>query len=227
MESLDRDYRVIKQNEVLYSQSVITFVFPVLAAPAICYLVWDISQRHNLVIWTATVIVYSLLRFLIIWQYHKIKPGPDRAGFWHDLFTGSVFISGIIWGMAPIVLIPYEPARIIEFTLYNGLTFLIICGLVAGAVVAYSISKWVLFFYSFPALLPPAFYLISLGDKYNSALGGFVVLYFIFITASSFRLNRQLMSYMENEYKMQDLIRQYNELKTQCNQLKVYISSHR
>ena len=92
---------------------------------------------------------------------------------------------------------------------------------------AYSISKWVLFFYSFPALLPPAFYLISLGDKYNSALGGFVVLYFIFITASSFRLNRQLMSYMENEYKMQDLIRQYNELKTQCNQLKVYISSHR
>ena len=227
MEPLNGNHRVKKQNDILYSQSVITFLFPLLAAPAICYILWDISQRRTLIIWTATVIIYSLLRFLIIWQYRRNRPGPDDAGSWHDLFTGSVFISGIIWGTAPIILVPHEAARIIEFTLYNGLTLLIICGLVAGAVVAYSISKWVLFFYSFPALLPPAFYLISLGDKYNSTLGGFVVLYFIFITASSFRLNRQLMSSMENEHKMQELRQQYEELKSHYNQLKQYVSSRR
>lgn len=227
MEHMDAYHRIKNQIQVLYSQSVITFLFPLLAAPAICFILWNISQRRTLIMWTATVMVYSLLRFLIIWKYSRNKLAPDSVAFWHDLFTGSVFLSGILWGMAPIILVPYEPARIIEFTLYNSLTILTICGLVAGAVVGYSISKWVLFFYSFPALVPPAFYLISLGDKYNSALGGFIVLYFIFITASSFRLNRQFMFYMECEYKMEDINRRHEELKLRYERMKQFILTHR
>ena len=36
MEPLNGNHRVKKQNDILYSQSVITFLFPLLAAPAIC-----------------------------------------------------------------------------------------------------------------------------------------------------------------------------------------------
>ena len=89
---------------------------------------------------------------------------------------------------------------------------LIVCGLVAGAVVTYSVNKWVIFFYAFPALVPPAIYMITLGDKYNSALGGFVFIYFIFITVSSFRLNKQYAYYMDIEYQMIMLTEKYREL---------------
>ena len=217
---MDAYHVVQNQIRILYSQSVITFFFPLLVAPAMGAILWDISSHKILLVWTGSVILYSLFRYLIIWLQHKSEITPENAEFWHDLFTGSVFISGILWGVAPIILVPYEPARLIEFTLYNSLAVLILCGLVAGAVVAYSVSKWVLFFYSFPAMVPPAFYLISLGDKYNSALGGFVLLYFVFITASSFRLHRQFLFYLGIEYKMDCLSRQYEGLMNNYQQLK-------
>jgi len=131
-----------------------------------------------------------------------------------DLFITSVFISGLLWGTACIILVPYEPGRLIEFTIYNSLTMLIVCGLAAGAVVTYSANKWVIIFYAFLALIPPAIYLIILGDKYNSALGEFVFLYFIFITASSIRLNKQYTYYIDIEYEMimlKEKLRKYLE----------------
>ena len=91
---------------------------------------------------------------------------------------------------------------------------LIVCGLAAGAVVTYSANKWVIIFYAFLALIPPAIYLIILGDKYNSALGEFVFLYFIFITASSIRLNKQYTYYIDIEYEMimlKEKLRKYLE----------------
>ncbi|MGK0297092.1 MAG: hypothetical protein ACI9XC_000693 [Gammaproteobacteria bacterium] len=156
----------------------------------------------RLLVWGSVVVIYSLARYLIIWNQKKEGVTAENVNKWLDIFMGSVFISGLLWGAACIFLVPYEQDRLIEFTLYNSLTMLLVCGLVAGAVVTYSVSKWVLFFYAFPALVPPAIYFIILGDKYNSALGGFVLLYSIFIFASSFRLNKQYTYYIDIEYQM-------------------------
>jgi hypothetical protein len=209
---LQHFHHLSSQVRILYNQSVISFLFPVVEAPAIWALLWDVADHSRLLAWTITVIIYSLARYLIIWRQRRVPVTPDNVNQWLDIFIASVFVSGLLWGAACILLVPYDPGRLIEFTFYNNLAMLIVCGLTAGAVVAYSVSKWALFFYACPALLPPAVYLISLGDKYNSALGGFVLLYFLFITALSFRLHQQFRYYLDIEYRMIQLSEKFRVL---------------
>ena len=64
-----------------------------------------------------------------------------------------------------------------------------------------------------PALLPPAFYLISLGDIYSSTLGGFVLLYCFFISTAGYRMNRQLLAYVHKSNELEKLKLQYQHLK--------------
>lgn len=219
MDQLQAFHRLSSQIQILYNQSVVTFLFPILAAPAICLLLWDISDQRRLVGWASVVIAYSFARYLIIWIQRREPITPDNANKWLDIFTASVFISGILWGSAAIVLVPYQQEKLIEFTIYNSLVMLIVCGLVAGAVIAYAVSRRVILFYAFPALVPAGLYLIILGDRYNSTLGGFVLLYFIFITALSFRLNRQFSYYLDIEYQMVQLSEKFRLLKLQYNRV--------
>lgn len=219
MDQLQAFHRQSSQIQILYNQSIVTFLFPILAAPAICLLLWPVADHHRLLLWGGTVILYSLARYLIIWLQRREPITPDNVNKWLDLFTASVFISGILWGSAAIILVPYQTEKLIEFTIYNSLVMLIICGLVAGAVIAYAVSRRVILFYAFPALIPPGLYLITLGDRYISTLGGFVLLYFLFITALSFRLNRQFGYYLDIEYQMVQLSEKFRLLKLQYNRL--------
>lgn len=213
MEQLEQDFLLINQCRILYSQSIITFLFPVMVAAALCFILWPVSGGFSLLLWTGIVVVFSAIRYVLIWKPDHRRISADNAAKWLDFFTLNVFISGGIWGSAPIILIPYRPEALIDFTLHNSVTMIIVCGLVAGAVISYSVSKWVLFFYAFPALFPPAVYLISLGDKYNSAIGGFVLLYLLFITISSFRLYNQYYEYMVIQYRFHKLKNEYERLK--------------
>ena len=204
------------QVHLLYSQSAITFLFPVLSSILLSYALWGVSAHKILVAWCATVIIFTFIRYLNLWLYHKKNSATTNTDLWLDLFTINVFMSGIIWGIAPIILIPNainanDPT---EFTLYNSLIMLTVCGLVAGAAVSYSISIRAILAYSTPALTFPALYLIALGDKFNGFLGGFVLLYFIFIISASLRFNKQFEHLILLEYRFNKLTSEHEHLKT-------------
>ena len=200
------------QVEILYAQSAVTFLFPIVASLALCHLLWDVSPRKVLLGWGGLVIIYSVSRYGLLWRFRSAVSSCESFEFWHGLFALCVFFSGALWGAAPILLIPYEPARLVEFTLYNGLIVLTITGLVAGAVIAYGVSIRVLLCYVVPALLPPALYLIQLGDQYNSALGGFILLYFLFIAATCVRVRNLFMHFIRVEHDREMLQRELDVL---------------
>lgn len=212
--------RIKSQVHILYSQSKITFIFPVLAAFCLGIVLWDIATRQILYIWIGVVISHSLLRYFLLWQYWHTDITPDNASSWLTFFILAAITSGIIWGTAGIVLVPYDIGKIMQFTIYNSLTILIICGLVAGAVISYSINMWVLFSYSFPTLVPPAFYLISLGDNFNSAFGGFILLFYFFITVAAYRMNSQFKYYIDMEYQQKKIERHYVALNSMYNDMR-------
>jgi hypothetical protein len=201
------------QVEILYSQSAVTFLFPVFASIILGFVLWEVAHRQALIIWSATVWLYAVFRFVLLWKFNKTELTLENAGKWLDLFIGAVCLSGIMWGLAAIILFPHEGKNITEFTLYTGITLLSVSGLVAGATISYSVCLSVLFFYIFPALLLPAFYLITLGDIYNSTLGGFILLYCFFISSAGYRMNRQLLVYIQKQHELEKLKMQYQHLK--------------
>lgn len=186
-------------TRILREQASITYFFPVAAALALGLLLWDEAPRPRLVAWTLVVLIHAFVR------YSFLRRASPEAG---DLRTFAVaaMSSGIIWGAAPLLLIPYDPSRVVEFTLFNCLTLLVICGLTAGAALAYAASLRVLFSFIVPALLPSAFHLVSIGDRHNSALGGFIFLYFLFVSISALRMNFQLQVFARAEQERDTLL---------------------
>ncbi len=201
------------QVEILYSQSAVTFLFPVFASLILGFALWEIAHRKTLIIWGVTIWLYAGFRFTLLWKFNKTEITLENAGKWLDIFIGTVCMSGIMWGLAAIILIPHEGKNLTEFTLYTGITLLSVSGLVAGATISYSVCLSVLFFYILPALLPPALYLITLGDIYNSTLGGFILLYCFFISSAGYRMNKQLLTYLEKQRELEKLKLQFQQLK--------------
>ena len=200
------------QVEILYSQSAVTFLFPVFASFILAFALWEVAHQTILIGWVATVCLYAVSRYILLWKYAHAEITQDNATKWHDIFVGAVCLSGIMWGLAAIILIPHEGKNVAEFTLYTGITLLAVSGLVAGATISYSASLTVLFFYVLPALLPPAMYLISLGDINSSTLGGFILLYCFFISSAGYRMNRQLLGYIGKQNELEKLKRQHQKL---------------
>lgn len=215
-----KDYLLARtQVEILFSQSAITYVFPVFFALIIAYVARDIANTRILIVWLAVVVLYAIARYLLLWSYYRSAQGQVDFYKWLLRINIGVFVSGLMWGVAGIILIPYSLDKQVEFTLYNSLIMLTVCGIVAGAVISYSISMITVILYVCPALVPPALYMISLGDKYNSALGGFVLLYFVFINLTAYRLNRQLHAYAYKEYKYENIKYHYIRLKKHYDRL--------
>ena len=209
-----QDKQLIKsQVEILYSQSAVTFLFPVLASIILGFVLWEVAHQYVLIAWILVIWVYAAFRFVLLWKFNNTEITLENAPKWLDLFIGSVCLSGIMWGLAAIILIPHEGKNITEFTLYTGITLLSVSGLVAGATISYSVCLSVLFFYILPALLPPALYLIALGDIYNSTLGGFILLYCFFISSAGYRMNKQLLGYIQKQHELEKLKQQFQQLK--------------
>ncbi|HEY7841473.1 MAG TPA: hypothetical protein VIC61_07865 [Gammaproteobacteria bacterium] len=189
---------------ILRDQAPITFFFPVAAALALCLLLWDEAPRVRLVAWALLVFAHACVRFSTLRRPAPVAVDASPPGLWS--FAAGAFTSGLIWGIAPLLLVTYDPSRVIEFTLFNGLILLVICGLTAGAALAYAASLRVLFCFAVPALIPSALHFISIGDRYNSALGGFILLYFLFIAVSAMHMNFQLQGFARAEHERDRLL---------------------
>ena len=182
------------QLNILYSQAGITFLFPPIAACCLALVLWDVAARFSLCIWLALITLHSVVRYILLWRFHRDEINPASADIWLNRFIMAVIISGGLWGAAGTLLIPYDN------------------GLVSGALISYSINIWVFIGYSFPALIPPAVYLISLGDRYNSTFGGFILLYYFFIWVAASRMNKLFNRFMDIEYQQKELLFKYERL---------------
>ena len=194
------------RSHILYSQSRLTFIYPVVSALALCALLWEVSAHAVLFSWLALVVVLTLGRFEMLRAMQRDRGHCGGSpGQWLNAFALSALFSGLLWGAAPMCIVPRAPDQLVQFTLYNGLVILVICGLVAGATVAYAASLRVLFCYIVPALLLPAVYLISIGDRYNSVMGGFVLLFLVHVSTTAVRMHVQLRRHFELEYELNRL----------------------
>jgi hypothetical protein len=193
------------RSHLLYSQSRLTFLFPAIAAVSLCALLWSVASRLPVLVWLALVIGLTILRFRMLRLMHLQQRPPEPGDVWLNAFALGALLSGMLWGVAPMIVVPMAPDRVLEYTLYRGLVMLVVCGLVAGATVTYVISVRVWLSFTIPALAVPGLYLTTLGDRLNGALGGFVLLFLFFITVAGLRMNAQLRRFVEMEHRLKVL----------------------
>ena len=59
------------QVEILYSQSAVTFLFPVIASIILVAALWGVANRIILSGWLITVWLYAVFRYVLLWKYNQ------------------------------------------------------------------------------------------------------------------------------------------------------------
>ena len=201
MENIKELYILKNQVAILYSQAPVTFTFPLVFGLLLCFFLNDLVASPVLYAWTLVLFIFTISRYYFLWLYQRQEVTAGNVTFWLFIFITGVFFSGVLWGLAPILLVPYSLDNLPVYTLQSGLIILLICGLVAGAGVTYSVNLLVMYSYTIPVLLLPAMHLVTLGDPLTGILGCFVFIYLLFISFSVLRLNRQYKYFLQLEYK--------------------------
>lgn len=166
-----------KQIERLYQHSYISYIATLFAAVLVFWLFESVADVKVLTTWFILFTALTIIRIFISWRF--LNTNPEKIETWLLIFLAMSMVSGTLWGLTGFLFIEEGSLSLLDSVLYHGLLLLFISALIAGSIVTYSASKMVFLSFSFPAVVPQCFLLISHGDKYHSFLGGVILAYAI------------------------------------------------
>ena len=155
---------------------------------------------RSLVLWTGGVIAISLVRLYLRNYYRKIEKNNHSIKRFRNVFLITLFISGMIWGSAALLLLPRD------FLGYQVFIAFVLGGMVAGTVGTYSAMMSAFFAFSIPALLPIVIRFFLADEQIYYAMGSMVLLYWVIMLMTALRLNRDIVNYLLVSYENLDLI---------------------
>ncbi|MGD8999871.1 MAG: PAS domain-containing protein, partial [Granulosicoccaceae bacterium] len=124
-----------RQAGLLYGKASIGLFGNALCASLLTYFYLGVTNTIILIGWYGTAMLVTLLRFALVIAYRYTRPDIHNQG-WIQLFDAGTLISGLVWGAAPFLLL-YNADFI-----YIVLLAVVISGLSAGIVTAYSASRY-------------------------------------------------------------------------------------
>ena len=182
-----------KRLELLYRQSVISFLGNGIAGLLIIVLFWGYADHRMLFSW---FLANTLILSLRGWLSHLYNTGrfENRSYRWRfAVFNTGALLTGITWAVIGIYICSFN-------NLYSSsIMLLTIAGLVAGSV-ALNVASFPSFMsFSCSALVPVCIYFLASGDFRLTMLGIFSLLFLGILSLMSFNLNRMFFRYFSLE----------------------------
>jgi len=139
-----------------------------------------------LIPWLIVNNLISLVRYLDIRHYRRMRPAPAEAQPWLIRFVVLTASAGMVWGLMGTVLYPAGSAT------YQAIVCVFLTG-TAGVGLFTLNSSWIAYAaLSIPVLLPPAVFMILKGDGGNPALGVALGFYLLLVLVNSRRSVRNV-----------------------------------
>jgi diguanylate cyclase (GGDEF)-like protein/PAS domain S-box-containing protein len=201
-----------KQIDILFNQLDVAIKATVLAALVLVGLLWAVVPRFILLTWLAFFLLQTIFRLILLHKYRH-RTGPQGTDYWLFWFVLGVFISAVTWGGSILLLVPQHSIP------HLGLVVLWVCGLTAGSIASLSIIRGAFFAFAFPALLPAALVLLLLGGKEQLILGVALLLFLVFISLNSHRMNKTLIQSLRFEFRNEQLIFHLDAQRTRVEKL--------
>lgn len=172
-----------EQIHALYRQLPLA-LFSSAVVPAIMVgVLWESPMREAMLRWLAVMGAVVVARTLLWRAYRRDAYEPGWAQRWGNYYLAGTFAGGCAWGAAGVMLFdPQVPEQL-------SLITLVLAGMGAGAVIAYSAWLPAFFAYFLPSTLP--FIVISLvaGARVQVLMASTVLLFVVALSyyARSFR----------------------------------------
>jgi hypothetical protein len=154
-----------EQVRLLYTQAPAGFVATVLNAGIATFTLWQAVAHGTLLGWFGLLVVITLFRLILVWQYRRATLAANQVVHWRRLFIVGAGAAGFAWGVAGIVLFPYESIAHQVFLLF------LLGGMAAGAVAVLSTVMTAFLAFFLPTLLPIIMQLLLHGGEIHTAMG--------------------------------------------------------
>jgi signal transduction histidine kinase/CheY-like chemotaxis protein/HPt (histidine-containing phosphotransfer) domain-containing protein len=133
------------------------FVVAFVVTGLIAVLMWGAVPRWRVIAWVLFHGAAALPLFVVVWRLWRAPPRPEDAWLWRKRLIGILFLTGVGWGVAGVLLFPLH-----SVTHQMYLVF-VLAGMAAGGMAVHSSVPEVFAAFSLPIVLPISVRLALLG----------------------------------------------------------------
>lgn len=168
-----------EQLKLLFAQAPWAIITSPLAAVILSIAIWDVVDSGRLIAWVTIIASVSLLRTTLVVAFNK-RRGAFGMRLWERIFTSTVVLAGLCWGVGGWLLLPEEPA-------FRAVVFFFLIGMGSAAVAVYSIH-WVGAILTILALVVPTTLEFLLQDTVPERLMGLAAVLYVIAAYRSLRI---------------------------------------
>lgn len=191
-----------EQVRQLYQNSRIGLVGTFINCFIIAFIVRNVVESQIIVTWVALTAALSAGRYYLANKFFTISPPKAEVRLWYVLHIISTTLSGILWGLAGIILFPADSVSHQIFIAF------VLGGMVAGAVGTYAIIMPAFLSFSIPTALPIALNFFALGDEMHVSMGVMTIIFWLLMFFTAKRLNTVLKTSLKLRFDKTDLIKE-------------------
>ena len=157
-------------------------------------------STHALLTWLACLFGVSLLRALLLWQYHRSPTKEAGYGRWRNAFLVGLFAIGAVWGSVALFIYPESSLAHQVFIAF------LVGGMVAGVAGALSFVHGAFLAFCLPALGPLVARFTLTGDEIHFLMGVILLLFCTLLFFSSRKNVKMVKSVFSLKLENTDLI---------------------
>jgi len=178
----------VEQARLLYANLPASIVVNTLLALILVSVLSPVVGAGRLLSWLLLlgVILSARMVLMLAWQ-RKGQEAGSQALYWIRWFRILVIATGVMWGMATVLL---APSGNLPHQVYVSF---VLAGLGAGAITSLSIDRVSTLGFLLPALLPQIAFFVMEGSTIALGMGAMIMLFLLFIMTSASRARRSLL----------------------------------
>jgi len=201
-----------EQTRLLYSHATTSLQASVLNATVIVAILWkEVSQIHILS-WLAVLLTLSLLRHLLVQQYHQASASFLDHRPWRKKFIVGTAAAGTVWGVAGVWLFPPTSAA------HQAFLLLLLGGTAAGAVGALASVQTAFWAFGLPTMLPLTIHAFLKGGEISLGIGFLSLSFLGVLLITAKRFHHSIVDSLKLRFENLDLVQKLSVAKTQAEE---------
>ncbi|WP_275096034.1 putative bifunctional diguanylate cyclase/phosphodiesterase [Sedimenticola hydrogenitrophicus] len=186
-----------EQVRLVYSAIPFSTLTIFINSTLLCIVLWSVTDNKLLFPWLAVTYLLSALRLGLYRKFKLTSPAPANILLWEKRLLITTVLSGLLWGMASLVLFPGDDIAHQVFLAF------VVAGMSAGAVTTLSAHTTACLAFISLALLPVVLRFFSLGDSLGYTMAFMSALFLVMLMITSIRLNQTILGALEMRYRRQ------------------------
>jgi signal transduction histidine kinase len=208
-----------EQIRLLYANAPVGFFATALNAILLALLQWQVIPHSIILSWLVYILVLTVFRAVLVWQFQRRAPAPHAIEPWGVLFFLGALLAGGGWGGAGMALFPTTSVTHQVF-----LTF-VLGGMIAGAVGLLAARMGVFLGFVCPVAVPIICRLFAHDDWLSVTMGGMAALFAMVMVVTAWKLHKLIFLSLNLRFENADLVASVTAEKERVDQLNTELTA--